>query len=180
MNAARVLAPIVSALAVCAYRLVGPARLDPDARWPERLHRRWFPALTSPVRRWLPGTAAREVSEDEYALTLPLPPGEVERGLHERGFVRHPLSRVKTREGVESVGSWVRLDRLLARRMLHVMLFAGEDGETTHVYAHEEYSSLNPLVAYAHYAGEGQSAAAGVERVRELLPRPSRDVTPSP
>ncbi|MFC7154704.1 hypothetical protein ACFQPA_04440 [Halomarina halobia] len=169
MNAARLLAPVVSTLAVCAYGLVGRSRLDPDASWPERLHRRWLPTLAAPAERWLPGTAAREVSEDEYALTLPLPPERVDRRLHERGFVRHPLARVKTREGVESVGSWVLLDHLLAPRMLHAMLFASEDGGATHVYAHEEYSSLNPLVAYAHYAGDGQSAAAGVARVRELL-----------
>ncbi|MFC6835682.1 hypothetical protein [Halomarina ordinaria] len=171
MDPARVLAPVVSLFAVLAYRVVGRARLGPDADWVERLHREWFPAVAAPFQGWLPGTTAREIEPREFAMTLAAPLEAVEDDLWAAGFRRHPLARVKTRDGVASAGSWVLLDHLLARRQLHVMLFPDEDEGVTHVYAHEEYASLNPLVAYAHYTGHGQSAAAGVARVEALFDR---------
>jgi hypothetical protein len=37
------------------------------------------------------------------------------------------------------------------------------------VYAHEEYSSLNPIVAWRHYRGVTQDAELGKKRVRDVL-----------
>ena len=51
------------------------------------------------------------------------------------------------------------------------MLFEREtdDDLQTDVYAHEEYSSLHPLVAYEHYTAMDYDPEAGVERARSIF-----------
>ena len=48
----------------------------------------------------------------------------------------------------------------LALRQVHAFWFENEDG-TTDIYAHEEYSSLNPLVAWRHYKAVTQNYEKG-------------------
>lgn len=56
----------------------------------------------------------------------------------------------------------------LALRQVHVFWFDNGDG-SVNVYAHEEYSSLNPLVAWRHYQAVTQDAELGKEEVRKVL-----------
>jgi len=65
---------------------------------------------------------------------------------------------------------------VLAPRQTHVTLYKRtvEDDERIHLYAHDEPNSLNPLTAWKHYVGSGQSHERGVQKVRELLDR--RDI----
>lgn len=137
--------------------------------WP-RLRAEALPILDD-LARWLGlGYAAYELSPREYAGTLDLQPEAAERLLYQHGFRRNPFAAYKTLpDGRTEVGSWAFRPSLLARRQVHVMLF-DRDGPGTDVYAHTEYSAINPLVAYAHYIGRGYSPAKGQARVHDLLP----------
>lgn len=137
----------------------------PESRWWESLRRsvsivlgRVFDARAGP----------RPITAGEYAGTLPLSLAETERLLWRAGFVRNPFSRLKRRDGEPELGSWVARDSPLARRQVHVMLFPAPGG--VDVYAHEEYSSVHPLVGSSHFDGATQNVAIGVERARERLP----------
>jgi hypothetical protein len=147
----------------------------PQARWWEPLRRGVSRALG---RFYDERAGPREITAGEYAGQLALSLEEAERLLWEQGFVRSPLSRLKTRDGDPEFGSWVYRDAPLARRQLHVMLFEGGGG--IDVYAHEEPSSVNPFVGAAHFDGEGQRVALGVELARERLPIDASDATADP
>jgi len=62
---------------------------------------------------------------------------------------------------------------ILARRQVHVTIYTQNRGDETKiwVYAHAEPNSLNPLTAWQHYLGVGQSHETGVRKARELLER---------
>ncbi|MCU4799937.1 hypothetical protein OB920_06095 [Halobacteria archaeon HArc-gm2] len=134
--------------------------------------RRWEPVRRTASRAL--GTALdyragpRPITEGEYAGTYPGDRGEFEELLWREEFVRNPFSRLKVREDGPEVGSWVTRDSPLADRQLHLMLFPGEDG--VDVYAHEEISSVNPLLGPAHFDGADQRVALGVEMARERFP----------
>jgi hypothetical protein len=115
------------------------------------------------------GAGPRPVVHAEFAGALDRNLPETEQWLHDMGFVRNPIARLKTRDGTPEAGSWVYRESPLARRQLHFMLFESDDGGIA-VYAHEELSSVHPLYGPGHFRGEGQSVGAGVERARELLP----------
>lgn len=54
---------------------------------------------------------------------------------------------------------------VFALRQVHVTLIVRQQTEGNvkiATYAHDEYNSLNPLVAYKHYRGENQSVSKGV------------------
>lgn len=137
----------------------------PEGRWWEPLRRRASRLLG---RRFDAGAGPRPITREEYAGTLPVSLPVAEELLYQRGFVRNPLARLKQREGTPESGSWVARESPLAPRQLHCMLFEG-DGETA-VYAHEEFSSVHPLYAPAHFAGVDQHHATGVEQARDRLP----------
>lgn len=56
----------------------------------------------------------------------------------------------------------------LAFRQNHIYWFDNGDG-TLDVYAHYEYSSLNPVVAWKHYRAVGQDAERGREMLEDHL-----------
>jgi hypothetical protein len=62
-----------------------------------------------------------------------------------------------------------------ARRQVHVTIYTqtqADTGETRiWLYAHDEPNSLNPLTAWKHYVGIGQSHEQGIRKVREMLDR---------
>lgn len=62
---------------------------------------------------------------------------------------------------------------ILARKQVHVTLYTQErkGGTQIWLYAHAEPNSLNPLTAWQHYLGIGQSHEKGVRKVREMLDR---------
>jgi len=114
---------------------------------------------------------SRPIRESEFAGTLPMGPEEAERVLWEIGFERNPVAAVKTRNGTPEIGSWVCRDTPKARRQLHVMLFKNPSNDNmVDVYAHEEFSSLNPDVAVRHYRGVDQREDRGVRKVQQILP----------
>lgn len=158
-----------------AYALPLRWNRGPGARWWEPLRQRASHLLG---RRFDEGAGPRPITDKEYAGTLPVPLSVAEELLYQRGFVRNPLARLKHRDGTPESGSWAYRDSPLATRQLHCMLFEEEDGQTA-VYAHEEFSSVHPLYAPAHFAGRDQRTQMGIERAREQLPLDSVSVEPA-
>jgi hypothetical protein len=144
---------------------------------------RWWESVRSVLSRLFVRVdhrmGPRPITEAEYAGTLDMPPALADEFLWDRGFVRNPLSRLKTLDGNPEHGSWVYRDRPLSTRQIHLMLFE-TDCARTHVYAHEEASSVNPLVGTDHVNGETQNIARGVEWARRELPLEIRKETPAP
>lgn len=136
--------------------------VGPGGRWWEPVRRVASRALGVALDR---RAGPRPITEGEYAGTYPGDLDEFERLLWEKGFVRNPFSRLKTRDGHPEVASWVARESPLADRQLHLMLFPGEDG--VDVYAHEELSSVNPLFGPAHFDGADQRVALGVAVARD-------------
>jgi hypothetical protein len=139
-----------------------------------------------PLRRWASvwlgeqfdeQSGPRPITTGEYAGSLDRSIGETEALLWERGFIRNPFARLKTRNGTPEAGSWVYRERPLAPRQHHVMLFPAEGGGTD-VYAHAELSSVHPCLATDHVESDGQSLAAGVEHARAVLRLDTTDPTP--
>jgi hypothetical protein len=62
----------------------------------------------------------------------------------------------------------------LASRQLHVYWFETDDG--LDIYAHEEYSSLNPVFAWQHYNAITQDPTLGKEMTRKILTKRDIDV----
>lgn len=149
--------------------------LGPDDDFWERRRREYVPVLDRLLEN-VGGYASYSLDEGEYAGTLDVPPEEAEEVLWKAGFFRNPLAALKSRAGGQvEVGSWVHREPPLARRQVHVMLFERDDGDATDLYAHEEYSSVNPLCARKHYRGVEYDPEAGREFVRRELPVEQRD-----
>jgi len=145
--------------------------LDPEDDWWEDARQATLPVLDSYAERYGEYTTY-PLAPEEYAGTAPMPPEEFEQRLAAERFKRNPIAALKTNPASEQeVGSWAYRDGPLARRQLHVMLFEREtdNGLQTDVYAHEEYSSLHPLVAYEHYTAVDYDPEAGVERTRSIF-----------
>jgi hypothetical protein len=170
-NLIPIAAALVSTAALLAFmwalrqprnrRYVGPA-----ADYWELVRRILLPLLARrvPAVKW-----SYELHGREYVGRINEPPEEVEQLLWDHGFTRMPLAAYKTLpDGSGEVGSWAFRESLTAEKQLHVMLFA--DGDGTAVYAHAEYSAINPLVALKHYRGTGYNPDAGAEQLRAKLP----------
>ena len=158
-----------------AYGLPFDWNRGPAGRWWEPI-RRWAGRLAGRVD----GRAGpRPITEGEFAGSLSMSLGAAERLLRRRGLVRNPFARPKTRSGTFDAGSWVYRASPLARRQHHVMLFRREDGGVD-VYAHEEPSSVHPLGGAAHFRGQSQRVATGVDWARETLPVDTSDATVDP
>jgi hypothetical protein len=164
---------------VVLYGVLGRSALGPDADYWEPLRTRLIPILDRALRS-VGGYAEMESYGREYAGTIHADPEQVEIMLYEQGYHRNPLSSLKTlaadKSHDASVGSWAYREsqhavvpNCLALRQTHVTLYrqSGPDGQHTALYAHNEYSSINPFVAWLHYRGKGADVAAGVEQVRE-------------
>lgn len=164
-------APVVAAAFLLLATLRdGLGSAGPAAEYWERLRGRVLPGLDDLARRLDLGYAAYELGPREYAGTLDVEPEAAERLLYRNGFRRNPFAAYKTLpDGREEVGSWSYRSSRLARRQVHVMLF-DRDGQGTDVYAHSEYSAINPLVAYRHYTGQGYSPPKGQAKLHARLP----------
>lgn len=158
-----------------AYALPWRWNRGPESRWWEHLRR----VVSRALGRLSPGAGPRPIAETEYAGSAPASLDETEQLLYERGFVRNPTARLKTRNGVPEDGSWVYRESPLAPRQLHIMLFERGDGDTD-FYAHEELSSVHPFCSRAHFDGTGQSVRAGVRRTREWFALDASDAPENP
>lgn len=168
----RASAPLVAAvfLLVSAVRAQYSTR-GPKVRFWSRIRRRYLPSLDRLARSLDVGYAAYELGHREYAGTLRVEPREAERVLYRHGFRRNPFAAFKTLpDGRREFSSWCYRPSLLATRQVHVMLF-DRPGRGTDLYAHAEYSSINPLVANKHYDGEGYDPTRGQARLHERLPQ---------
>jgi len=164
-------AAVVSTVALLAFiwALRQPRNtryLGPAADYWETLRSVLLPLLARRVPRikW-----SYTLHEREYVGRIDESPEEVEQLLWEHGFRRMPLAAYKTlSDGTGEVGSWAWRESLTADKQLHVMLFPDQDG--TAVYAHAEFSAINPVVALKHYRGVGYDPQAGAEQLRAKLP----------
>ncbi|WP_135664455.1 hypothetical protein [Halorhabdus rudnickae] len=147
-------------------------------RWAVRRFGGLAETIRQKVSRWAGSVASRaaprSIDDDEFAGTIHQPPDEVEDLLEDEGFIRNLLSRLKTRNGEPEIGSWVYREDPRVEYQLHVMIFSGDD-DSVDVYAHHEYSSVNPDVAYQHFTGDKLDPEGGVVRVREKLPIDASD-----
>ncbi|QCC55527.1 hypothetical protein DV706_14240 [Natronorubrum bangense] len=123
-------------------------------------------------------TVNRAVSA-EYACTVKAPLEEIETFLHEAGYDRNVLAGLKYRgdradEDYE-VTSWAKrvsgsplIPDALAFWQTHVWVFDNQDG-TFDLYAHYEYSSMNPTIAYQHLRAIGMDRERGVKEIKQDL-----------
>lgn len=113
--------------------------------------------------------AAYQLAPREYAGHVSGDVEDAEQMLWDAGLRRNPVAALKTlADGRGEKGSWVYRDSPFSRKQVHVMLFEANGGGVD-MYAHEEYSSINPFVMRRHYLGVGYSPAEGKKRLVELL-----------
>lgn len=182
-----VLAPLISGLAVLLlYHVIG-------ARY---LTAKYVPVWTR-IRRTVLATGESYVrNKTNFALTNPAPdshkvgrvdysPQELADHFGERGYYQSVASGLKyrprsadPRTGAASFEDGTMVFResktgvvpdALALRQVHVWWFDNGDG-TCDLYAHEEYSSLNPLVATLHYKAVNWNVAKGKRIARQTIP----------
>jgi len=177
-----VLAPLISAVVVTIlYHYLGREYLGAgeNGAW-NNIRRTVLGGLDKYVRDNSTFALTNSAHPGEFVATVNQTSQEFAQVLESEGYLQGVLSGLKTREisGTTDyeAGSMVfreaksdLIPDALALYQVHVFWFENEDG-TLDVYAHHEYSSLNPLVAWKHYRAVGQDPARGVERVRELLP----------
>jgi hypothetical protein len=159
------------------YKIMPKRALSPRAEYWDTFRYRALPII-SPI---LGGILHidREIREQEFAGVLSMTSDEAEKVLWRNGFHRNPLAAVKTRNGAPEVGSWALREHPDARRQLHIMLFDSQRQKVgVDVYAHEEFSCLNPDVAVRHYRGVDQKPKLGVKQATEMLPveMPEKDI----
>lgn len=179
LTAGQVLAPIVSALVVVVlYHYLGREYLGAEENeyW-NAFRRTLLTAGDSTVRQKTNFALTNGARSQEYLGTVELSSSELAYKFEEAGYVQCVLSGLKYRpanidpnsdEAQFEAGSMAFresksdiLPDALALHQTHVFWFENEDG-TIDVYAHHEYSSLNPLVAWKHYRAVGQDADKGI------------------
>ena len=177
-----VLAPLLSAFGVVVlYHYLGRDYLGADENklW-NNFRRGLLLSLNDLVQRETPFKLTNNAKESETVGTVDRSSQEVASLFESGGFLQGVLSglkgRVRDGEDEWEDGSMVYREAksdlipdALALYQLHVFWFENDDG-TTDVYAHYEYSSLNPLVAWKHYRAVGQDAEEGVRRVKSMFP----------
>lgn len=122
--------------------------------------------------------AVKQLNEKELAISSKFGYNHIEKVLETNlGFTRNIASSLKvTPDGVKARSSWALRESsysfipdYLALRQLHVTLVETDTG--TDIYAHEEYSSINPLVAWYHIVGKTTSDERGVNQFKEIWKR---------
>lgn len=182
-----ILAPAISAVGVLIlYHYIGREYLgaEENAYW-NAFRRALLSAGDSTVRQKTDFALTNAALDGELLGNVRLGSTEFAQVLEDAGAAQGILSGLKYRppnidpnksSQVEyEAGSMVFresksdvLPDALALRQVHVFWFDNGDG-TLDVYAHEEYSSLNPLVAWRHYRGKTQDAELGKEETRKVL-----------
>lgn len=172
-----ILAPLVSiSVVTLLYHYIGREYLGADEnKYWNALRRGILGNFDSFVRKKTSFALTNGARSEEFVGSFEYTSSEFAHRLEKVGYVQCILSGLKERDGKVEAGSMAlrrsRSDLLpdvLALYQTHVFWFENEDGSLD-VYAHHEYSSLNPLVAWKHYRAVGQDAAKGVERVRKIL-----------
>lgn len=183
----QVLAPIVSALVVfILYHYIGREYLgaEENAIW-NNVRRTLLSAGDSTVRKKTDFALTNSARDEELLGRVKLTSTEFAHVMQDAGYMQCILSGLKyrpqninpnTSDQVEfEAGSMAYresksdlLPDALALRQVHVFWFDNGDGSVD-VYAHEEYSSLNPIVAWRHYRGVTQDAELGNEEVLTVL-----------
>ena len=176
-----VVAPIVSAVVVTIlYHYLGKEYLGADENelW-NKLRCGVLAPLDSTVRKKTSFALTNRSHEEEWVGEFNLTSQELAVELGKAGYLQGVLSGLKTRKisGLTDyeAGSMVLRESksdlipdVLALYQTHIFWFENEDG-TLDVFAHYEYSSLNPLVAWKHYRAVGQDYAEGVKRAEKVL-----------
>jgi len=191
----QVLAPIIAGLAALVlYHYLGREYLGADEnKYWNALRVTLLSAGDSTVRQKTGFALTNTAKSEEFVGSYDMTSDELAHTLEAEGYVQCVLSGLKYRpadadpnaadENVsfesgsmayrESKSSLV--PDALALRQVHVFWFENDSGGIE-VYAHEEYSSLNPAVAWAHYMGRTQDAAKGIEEARAALRKQGVDI----
>lgn len=183
----QVLAPIVSsAVVILLYHYIGREYLGAEEnKYWNALRVKLLSTGDSTIRQKTNFALTNSASEEEFVTTLEKTSKEFSQFLERKGYLQGALSGLKYRppnidpnssSQVEfEAGSMVFRESksslvpdVLALRQIHVFWFENGDGSID-IYAHEEYSSLNPLVAWKHYRAKTQNAALGVKEINDLL-----------
>lgn len=184
---AQILAPIVSGISVIAlYHYLGSEYLGADENpfW-NTLRVILLSTGDSTVRAKLGVALTNSAKEDEKVGEISLSSQEFATLLESNGYAQGVLSGLKYRPADVNpnksnyvsyeAGSMVFRESksdvvpdALAVRQVHVFWFENGNGNID-VYAHEEYSSLNPLFAWQHYRGITQNSEKGKDAVKKLL-----------
>lgn len=177
------LAPLISFFAAVITACLVPRVLDNRIRFWKTVRSK-LPLFHDEAKQNGFYTAV-QLEKDSYAGTVGTTPDQTFDILQRFGYSYQWLASHKTDPyGRSEVGSFAWRDyppgqdstnplrRLYAiivpRRQVHVMLFENADG-TTDLYAHEEYSAYNPLVATLHFYGVHLSPQDGIETVRSHI-----------
>jgi hypothetical protein len=183
----QVLAPLVSGLLVIIlYHYLGKEYLGADEnKYWNALRVTLLSAGDSTVRKKTGFALTNPATDSDELGTVKLSSPEFAQLLENAGYLQGVLSGLKYRptnidpntsnQVSFEDGSMVYRESksslvpdALAVRQVHVYWFDNGDGSVD-IYAHEEYSSLNPLVAWKHYMAETQNAELGKERLQTIL-----------
>lgn len=174
--AGQVLAPIISFVtAIVLYHYIGRDYLGAEENmyW-NALRVYLLSEGDSIVRQKTNFALTNTPSDEEFVASVDVTSHEVALALEEAGYLQCVLSGLKMRGDEFEDGSMVYRESksdlvpdVFALRQTHVYWF--DDGEGIDIYAHEEYSSLNPLVAWKHYRAVTQNPQKGKEIVSRHL-----------
>jgi len=182
-----ILAAVVSALAVTVlYHYLGREYLGAaeNPYW-NTLRVTLLSAGDSTIRQKTGFALTNTISDDEFVATVDKDSQETAQLFADAGYLQCVLSGLKYRPpNVDpNTSSQVEFEDgsmayresksslvpdALAKRQVHVFWFDNGDGSVD-LYAHEEYSSLNPLFAWQHYRAKTQDASLGVKRALAVL-----------
>jgi hypothetical protein len=182
-----VLAPIISAsTVVLLYHYLGRDYLGAaENEYWNTLRIGLLSTGDSTIRQKTNFALTNAATKDEFVVTLDKTPQETAQLFEDAGYLQCVISGLKyrppdvdpnTSSQVEfESGSMVYresgsslLADALAKRQVHVYWFDNGDGSVD-LYAHEEYSSLNPLFAWKHYRAKTQNPALGKERALAVI-----------
>lgn len=177
------LAPIVASIAVLIavyvfYIVLDEQYLGPEDTFWNDLRPKLLPEFDDFAQDIGFGTVNQAYSE-ELACTIDADLPTIESTLHEAGYDRNPMAGLKYRgdraDEEYEVTTWAKRESQhslipdpLAFWQTHAFVFENENGSHD-VYAHYEYSSMNPLVAYQHVRAIDLDAERGVQEVRKDL-----------
>ena len=181
IEAGAVLAPLLSAIGVVVlYHYIGRDYLgaDENAHW-NNIRRTVLLSVDEYVKEYTGFTTTNSAKPSEYFGSLDASSHEVAQVFEAAGYVQGVLAGLKGRnvsgEMEYEAGSMVFRESksdlvpdVLAMYQTHVYWFENSDGGVD-LYAHYEYSSANPLVAWKHYQAVGLDAERGITKTRAAL-----------
>lgn len=185
--------PIIAAIAVglAAYFLyfkTGGKHLEPEDSYWNKVRLHGLPLLDIALEETVDGKirALNKAHDKEYVATVEADYYDLAHMLDDMGYDRNIISGLKDRnyDGEEpdfELSSWAKREAedenrpdFLATWQNHIFIFENEDG-TYDIYAHYEYSSLWPPVAWKHYQGVDMDYEEGRRRVLEDMYTHERD-----